>query len=63
MNTNDRIRRVREVEKLVDKLVDKGWTKECVTFQDEADAPYKAEIHMYYEPPSALGGRDLICAP
>lgn len=46
MNTNERVRRIREVEKSVERLVDKGWNRECVTFQDESGEPFIAEIRL-----------------
>jgi len=46
MRTADRVRRIREAERAVGKLVEKGWRLECIEYQDEADEPFRATVHI-----------------
>jgi len=46
MNTKDRFKRMREVERGVAKLVEKGWRVQRVQYDDEANEPLHATITL-----------------
>jgi len=49
MNTRERFRRMREVERQVNKLVVKGWRVRQVVYDDEEDQPLYATIVLAAE--------------
>jgi len=49
MNTRERFKRMREVERQVNKLVLKGWRVRQVVYDDEEDQPLHATIVLTAE--------------
>lgn len=56
MNTNERVKRIREVERVAGKLQAKGWRVERITHQDEDGEAFKTEVVVSVEMDSELGG-------
>ena len=52
LNTKDRHQAIREVEGSMERLVVKGWRIESITHRDEADEPFRTQIHMAKDSPS-----------
>lgn len=56
MNTNERIRRIREVERATERLTKKGWRVEAIQHTDEPGEPFRTTINLATEGDSELGG-------
>lgn len=56
MNTDDRIHRIRQVEKAMGKLRKKGWRIESVRHEDEEDEPFRSTIRVSVEGESGHTG-------
>lgn len=60
MNTRDRQRSIREVERNVARLVSKGWKVECIIHKDEPGAPFRTQIHVAKDGPSVIAEKPLV---
>ena len=52
MRSNERIQRIREIEKTVAKLHEKGWRMEAVEHTDEEGEPFRTVLRMSCRPKS-----------
>lgn len=60
MNTSDRIKRIREVERAAQRLTASGWTLEAIEYTDEADQPFRTTVRLATDSGDADNSRHLI---
>ncbi len=52
MRANERLRRIREIERTIAKLQEKGWRMEAVEHTDQEDEPFRTVVRMSCRPKS-----------
>ena len=52
MRAKERLKRIRQIERTVAKLQEKGWRMEMVDHTDEDDEPFRTVIRMSCRPKS-----------
>ena len=57
MNTVERLKRIKEIETLVGRVIDKGWRIQSVVYEQRDGEDLQVQLTLTYPPISALQGK------